>query len=952
MKYTFSVILATAVLVGAMFTIPTHSVKPSQPAEVPSNFNELKPDEEMEAQFNSARTVWETKMLADPATGKIPNGIAMREMAFLKEMNKMQMGMRIQSNPLTWTQRGPWNVGGRTRALAVDVSNENNILAGGVSGGMWRSTNGGSTWTKVTALGDHPGVDAITQDTRPGHNNVWYYLSGEAYGTSASGGSAFYLGDGAFKSIDSGATWIPLGATDNGTQNSFTTAWQVNWNLVTDPSDMVNDALYMCGYGVLAKSLDGGTTWSAIKGSFTSSGSYFTDVAVASNGVLFATFSSDGGSTKGIWRSDDGGATFTNITPANFAVNYDLIKIGIDPNDENRVYFLASGTDTMGLLTVNNWGDKEWNMLWKYNYISGNGTGSGGMWTDLTMSLPHSSPTLFDNFHAQGGYNLVVKVLPGDSNIVFIGATNIYRSTDAFKSDTNTIQIGGYKPGTQLGNFQVYPNHHPDQHEFLFMPSNPNIMLCGNDGGVYKTMNDTAASLVWQPLNHGYMTTQFYTCAIHPDVSKDIIMGGLQDNGNYWTNTTNPQSPWVMPLNGDGSHMQITSDGSVYYLSVQQGKIIKCQVDPLTGARTQWGRIDPIYASRGDYQFINPFVIDPNDEKIMYVPAGRKLFRNNNLTAIPYAQNFDSIALNWQQFNDTTTVPISAIAISKTNPTNRLYYGTEAQSTPTVIRSRLYRIDNANTGTPSSIDITATNAGLQGAAFPSNGYISCIAIDPRNADKVLVVFSNYNVYSLFYSENAGTTWKKVGGNIELTTIGSGDAPSCRWATIMPYNEGTKYLLGTSVGLFSADSLVLHSTSSPGTHWTQEGASDFGNMVVPMIQYRDADGLIAIATHGNGMWTSTSLKTGLASKTILKTTAPFAFPNPTKNNTTVSFTAKNSGPAMVEVYNLSGEKIWQQVFAAHDGENTFPLNTNSWSVGVYLCTITHHNEKQVIKLAVQ
>ncbi|KKQ04690.1 MAG: BNR/Asp-box repeat domain protein, partial [Candidatus Moranbacteria bacterium GW2011_GWE2_36_40] len=83
--------------------------------------------------------------------------------------------------------------------MALDVENENTILAGGVSGGMWRSTNSGQTWAKVTGDEQLHSVTCITQDTRAGKTNNWYYGTGEIYGNSAGESfTAFYFGDGIY----------------------------------------------------------------------------------------------------------------------------------------------------------------------------------------------------------------------------------------------------------------------------------------------------------------------------------------------------------------------------------------------------------------------------------------------------------------------------------------------------------------------------------------------------------------------------------------------------------------------------------------------------------------------------------------------------------------------------------------------------------------------------------
>src|SRR5690606_24770594 len=108
----------------------------------------------------------------------------------------------------------PHNIGGRTRAFGVDINNEDVLIAGGISGGIWRSANGGQSWVKVTKPEQHNAVSCLVQDTRPGKTNIWYTGSGEAVGNSASATfSAYYLGNGMLKSIDGGLTWDTLSST-------------------------------------------------------------------------------------------------------------------------------------------------------------------------------------------------------------------------------------------------------------------------------------------------------------------------------------------------------------------------------------------------------------------------------------------------------------------------------------------------------------------------------------------------------------------------------------------------------------------------------------------------------------------------------------------------------------------------------------------------------------------
>jgi hypothetical protein len=126
-----------------------------------------------------------------------------------------------------------------------------------------------------------------------------------------------------------------------------------------------------------------------------------------------------------------------------------------------------------------------------------------------------------------------------------------------------------------------------------------------------------------------------------------------------------------------------------------------------------------------------------------------------------------------------------------------------------------------------------------------NAYVSCIAIDPTNSNKVLLVFSNYNTASLWYTTNGGTSWTDVEGN-----LAGASGPSVRWATIFYVEAVPHYFLATSVGVYFT--ILLNGGS---TVWTQEAVSDIGNAVCVMLDWRDNDGTLAVATHGRGIFTT-------------------------------------------------------------------------------------------------
>jgi hypothetical protein len=268
-------------------------------------------------------------------------------------------------------------------------------------------------------------------------------------------------------------------------------------------------------------------------------------------------------------------------------------------------------------------------------------------------------------------------------------------------------------------------------------------------------------------------------------------------------------------------------------MSAQQGRIARMIIDD-QGTIISKGRIDP--AGGTNYLFINPFTLDKTNQNIMYVAGGQILWRNNNLKDMPMG-GWDSTSIYWDSLSNTRLPTGESIsAVSSTKTTNHiLYFGTN--------KGNLYKIIDADKGDPIPIDIT-------GGKFPINANIQNIAIDPRDANKALVVFSNYNVLSMFYTSNGGESWTPVSGNLEENQSGGGKGPSCRWAQILPVNNGTMFYVGTSVGLFSTS--ILDSTN---TCWEQEGSNTIGNSVVVMLDAREQEGYVVAATHGSGVYAS-------------------------------------------------------------------------------------------------
>ncbi len=900
MKNTLHV-LALAGLLGCLtyfgFTHRQALVSPPGAIHLPGG-----PNEENEA----LREAWERKRYCDPFTGEIPKGIAFQERAFVAKLPRAVYSRSGEP----WRARGPWNYGGRTRALAIDVENENRLLAGGVAGGVWTSDDGGQSWTRRTAIDAHPGCIGLAQDLRPGKTKTWYALSGEFYWNPAGANTAFYFGNGLYKSTDGGLSWASVTSTASNSPQGWVSTFQTGWRVITSPVDTA-DVLYLACVGGIYRSADGGQTWTVARGTTViNSASYFSDVAISPTGVLYATLSSDG-VQKGIWRSTDG-LQWTDITPANFPATYNRIVIGINPNDEKEVYFLGS-TPGSGHYTkfIDN---DDWTSLWKYTYLGGDGAGANGQWEDRSLNLP-SSGTDFDRFSCQGGYDLVVKVQPG-TNTVFAGGTSLWRSTDGFAMPDHTTHIAGYKPGTTLPFFELYPSHHPDQHEVLFLPSDPNVMLTGSDGGLHRTENCLAPTVIWTPLNHGYQTAQFYTAIIDPnDPGDSTIIGGLQDNGNLFVNSNSSTNPWKQTVNGDGAFGAVAHGKSFYVLSIQQGRVAKCTIDP-AGNVTAFRRIDPIGPLKSDYEFINTLALDPLDDNILYLPAGNHLYRQNELSSIQLTGAWDSIAQGWTMYPDSTIGNITAIGVSSKNPAHRVYIGTDSR--------RVYRIDNADTGTPNLVAVTQPPTG------GTTSTISCLAVDPENANRVIATFSNYNAYSIWLSNNAGQTWDKVAGDLEAGIGGGGPGPSVRWLSILQFPNGKrKYFAATSAGLYSTDTLLLHTILDTGTHWTLEAPDLIGTSVVAQVAVRPEDGLVVAATHSIGMFSAKFMLVG--SHEPWRQVAVQVYPNPATRYADFMIGEAETGNTELRLYDLNGRLLRAEKWSGARGR----VDLQGLAPGVYL-----------------
>lgn len=796
------------------------------------------------AEAKKARYEYFQRLLRDPATGRIPENIRSRELNHARTMPSIrEVREQLKSkNPsmqvaegFEWRLAGPPAVGGRTRALGIDNRNPNIIIAGGVSGGIWKSTDGGDTWTIRTPSFENFSVTSLVQD--PTSPDTWYYASGEITSGSPGAPGASYYGTGIFRSTDNGDSWSRIPGTEDDNTRYDSQFDFVNRIRVNPPTGTVLVASN--GFGIF-RSPNGDDYNDLVLGGF---GEHlYADVAVASSGRIVAVLSSaDAGQTggnPGVFVSENDGQSWTEITPSTFPANYFRSVITMAPSNDDIIYVLTKRADdniTQGV---------SFHMIDLSNGID------NPISDDRSDNLPDFGEPV-GGVNLQGGYNMTVSVKPDDPNFVTLGGTNLFRSTNGFATapsgDSEAVKdqywIGGY---AKANNVSQYPDQHPDQHIQIYDPTNPDRLWVGHDGGISVTDNVEAPSVSWSTRDEGYIVTQFYDASIAPAPNDNRLMGGTQDNGTpFFEFASGDQigSASADISSGDGGYSFFTEN--FIFVSNQQSpdagnnRVIRFNGD-FSGT---YAIVHPQAAQTAF--FINPYTIDPNDEGIMYYPGGSDLYRNTQVDEIT-SQSSSGATLGWELLNAASTpgYNISALDVSRV-PADVLYYAGSADDKAPVVK----RLDNASTSNsePADISIPGVSAGA---------FVHDIAVNPNNGNDVLVVMSNYNIVGLYHTSDGGDTWQAVEGNL----VGANDptspdpGPSLRSATIVPATSGPIYILGTSTGVYATQNL-----NGSSTQWGREsafdtdGIADIGYSIVENITSRVTDGNVAVGSHGRGIF---------------------------------------------------------------------------------------------------
>lgn len=631
-------------------------------------------------------------------------------------------------------------VSGRVTALAIDPGNTSAIYLGGAQGGVWKTTNGGTTWTPLTDTQSSLATGSIVLD--PTNSNTVYVGTGEE---NFSGDS--YYGAGVLKSTEGGTTWTQMCGPFCGpvAQDGFYGGGARIGGLAVDPANnqillaavalVFNDGIY--------RSSNGGSTWTRVLSGNPGTAVIFDPM---NTGVAYAALgSSFGGATEGVYKSTDAGQTWTAISGTGVNVlplaNAGRIVLAITPSSTTTLY--------AGIANVN-----DGSLLGLFRTTDG-----GANWVQLASTPDYCNP--------QCSYDNTIAIQPTNANAIFAGGaftTTLIRSLDG--GNTWSVLQSSQQNGTV----------HTDMHALVFTPDGGTLYL-GNDGGVNVTTQITTSNPTITQLNATLSLTQLYPgLSINPSNVGSAI-GGTQDNG---TILYSGSLTWNDVTCGDGGYTAIDAAiPSTVYATCQQ---IDIQKSTLGGAVGTWHSSQNGINTGDRGAFIPPLIMDPSQSTALYFGTYRVYQTTDG------ASTWAAISPDLTNGSGFWAV-ITSIAVAPTD-SNTVYAGTgdshvqvttnasagtgaiwndRSTSLPPrvltqvavdpTIASTAYATFSGFTGFGDSLGhvFRTTNSGTSWTDISSdlpNSPVNAIVVDPDSPNSLFVCTD----LGVFYSTAAGASW--------------------------------------------------------------------------------------------------------------------------------------------------------------------------------------------------
>jgi len=711
-----------------------------------------------------------------------------------------------------WTALGPGNIGGRTRTLVIHPDHPEIMWAGGVSGGVWKTSDAGRSWLPVSDRLANIAVNSMAID--PSNPDVLYIGTGEGYFREIVRGTWLPLrGAGIYKSSDGGATWLKLPATDKPAFH-----W-VN-DLVISPRDP--NHLYAATRTGVHLSENGGESWKLFLDPGVNGGCL--DLALRTDHSVDWVFASCGTFEQAtVYRRKMTRSGEWQVVLSEPGMGRTTLAIA--PSDQSMVYALSASND------AGPGGHFEQALLAVYRSTAGGNPGSWRVRVDNTdpeklNTLLLTNPAGASNADCEWGeenswtpmgwYCNVIAVDPVDPDVVWAAGVDLFRSDDGGRS----WGLASYWWARDLGPSFV----HADQHAIVFHPDYDGVsntsMFSATDGGVFRTDNPGASvgrdasavcdfersSVDFTPLNHNFGITQFYHGAPYPGSERYI--GGTQDNGTLLGKDEDGGDGWLHVSGGDGGYVAVDPSNPDFVYAESQRFYFKRSTD---GGQTFEVALEGVTEPSQNFLFITPFAMDPNQPQRLW-SGGRGLWRT------------DDGALEWTAAsrNPLGSGQVSALAIAPGNSQSVLVGTTDGF----VFRSH------------EALEADATTEWVPNR--PREGFVTSLAFDPSSPGVVYATFAEFGGRHVWRSADGGETWSSIDGG------GTAAVPDIPVHSIVvdPGNPERLYI-GTDLGVFT--------TINGGRTWAVENTG-FANVVTEWLSLgTDDDGepwLFAF-THGRG-----------------------------------------------------------------------------------------------------
>lgn len=865
-----------------------------------------------------------------------------------------------KASDMQWSELGPDNIGGRTRAILIDKDNTNLIFAGSVSGGLWKSTTGGSSWVQVPLSGDanSTGIDGNDIISNLAISSMCQTTNGDIYvGT----GEWFYhpegkigggiWGQGIWKSTNHGASFTKISSTwsDADSKQTFIA---VN-KLAADPTDP--NKIYAATFQGLRITTNAGSTWD---NPIPSEGNNIAeDVKVGKNGVVVVSII--GVSSNHYAYILDNGTYVKRIV----ATGAGRQEFAISAQDDNYIYCLISKPYDAGTLGIYRSTDKG------VTWVSIGSQGAG-----------------FNILGTQGSYDNVIAVYPNNKEKVICGGQlNLwtYSSTNGWSAISNWAV-------PELSSTYV----HADQHAITFHPTNPDILYVGTDGGISKS-NDGGVSFI--TLNKQYNVTQFYAVGFSGD---GRLIGGTQDNGTQYTDfSQNTHKAFWEVKGGDGGYCEMSTlipdatFATTYYGSLGRsdvpGSFIEDGYGPVTTDVAAFVTPIALWESYNDSLSGDSvkFKADRNYSAGELIHAKSKmnlrdltftlaapLLKDSTIYVQDKFQSVLAIAMNnrvWitRKALDFTVAPAPWYPISaNSNPArgmvNTLAFSKDGNYIYFATDYHLYRCSNLNYSRSAKQMNADTTAGLCKIVTQKIqsfnmawGFITSITVDPNNSENVVVTLGGFNNTGgkVWYSTNAATS---TSTDNNFTSKDNFLFPI--YSSLVLWNDSKKVVIGSEYGIYSTDDITA---ATPV--WSDQN-NTMGNVPVFMLRQQiipnnyitgvQNHGVIYAATHGRGLWKCESNKgpVGVEKSQIaaVELSNVMVYPNPAHMNTHIALELSKAADVTLNIYDIQGKLVKTLTLRNQgEGKHSYPINISELGKGNYILNAISRDNKVVSKFLV-